>query len=319
LLNAPGSTFDEITPAIGTEIHGLQLSGLTDQQKDELSLFAAERGVLVFRDQDFAHIGPERQREFGKHFGKLHVHQHGGHVKDFPELLPVYRDFTAGNVDNEIKNNVSSIKWHTDMSYEMYDLSYQNSWYSLLTYEAMAWEQQSSIRCQRPRAVAIRCTFRRQRRIMPSPTFTSRGFMACKPLILGLIRREYRTIKKSIDDSEYYCRRVPKSCFHAGSYSVQANRDRPFRRPNSPGHQGKLPVCESPLHPAHPRHEGRGVGEASQYLLSSRHCIAYNADRNPASILQFLYNHIEHGQDWHLRIHWTPGTAVVYDNRVTQQ
>jgi hypothetical protein len=25
----------------------------------------------------------------------------------------------AGAVDNEIKNNVSSIKWHTDMSYEM--------------------------------------------------------------------------------------------------------------------------------------------------------------------------------------------------------
>jgi sulfonate dioxygenase len=119
LLNAPGSSFEEITPAIGTEVRGLQLSALTNKQRDELALLAAERGVLVFKDQDFADIGHERQKEFGAHFGPLHIHGHGGQTKDYPELLPVYRDFKAGNVDNEIKNNVSSIKWHTDMSYEM--------------------------------------------------------------------------------------------------------------------------------------------------------------------------------------------------------
>lgn len=119
LLSAPGATFAEITPAIGTEVHGLQLSGLTSQQRDELALLAAERGVVVFRDQDFADIGKERQKEFGAHFGPLHVHQHGAQTKGYPELLPVYRDFKAGAVDNEIKDNVSSIKWHTDMSYEM--------------------------------------------------------------------------------------------------------------------------------------------------------------------------------------------------------
>lgn len=31
----------------------------------------------------------------------------------------INNDSSAGAVDNEIKNNVSSIKWHTDMSYEM--------------------------------------------------------------------------------------------------------------------------------------------------------------------------------------------------------
>jgi alpha-ketoglutarate-dependent taurine dioxygenase len=83
----------EITPNIGTEIVGIQLSELNSAQKDELALLAAERGVVLFRDQDFADIGPESQREFGKHFGPLHVHQMGGHIKDFPEILPVYRDF----------------------------------------------------------------------------------------------------------------------------------------------------------------------------------------------------------------------------------
>lgn len=143
LLGAPGSSFTDITPAIGTEVHGLQLSSLTPQQKDELALLAAERGIVVFRGQDFADIGPDKQVEFAAHFGPLHVHQNGGHVKDHPELLSIYRDLTyahmplgewiwltsdrAGAVDNQIKNNVSSIKWHSDMTYEMY-VSYRQSW-----------------------------------------------------------------------------------------------------------------------------------------------------------------------------------------------
>jgi alpha-ketoglutarate-dependent taurine dioxygenase len=58
----------------------------------ELALLAAERGVIIFRDQDFADIGPEKQREYGRHFGKLHVYQIGTNLKDYPEFLPVYRD-----------------------------------------------------------------------------------------------------------------------------------------------------------------------------------------------------------------------------------
>ncbi|KKA25178.1 hypothetical protein T310_0769 [Rasamsonia emersonii CBS 393.64] len=96
LLQAPGVTVNEITPNIGTELLGIQLSQLSDAQKDELALLAAERGVVVFRDQDFADIGPERQRAFGRYFGPLHVHQMGGHIKDYSEILPVYRDFVNG-------------------------------------------------------------------------------------------------------------------------------------------------------------------------------------------------------------------------------
>lgn len=67
-------TASKITPVIGTEIRGLQLSQLTNQQRDELALLIAERGVVVFRDQDFKDIGIEKQKEFGKYFGPLHVH-----------------------------------------------------------------------------------------------------------------------------------------------------------------------------------------------------------------------------------------------------
>jgi len=63
-----------LTPRIGTEIKGLQLSQLTDAQKNELALLVAERGVVVFRDQDFKDIGRKKQKEFGEYFGRLDVH-----------------------------------------------------------------------------------------------------------------------------------------------------------------------------------------------------------------------------------------------------
>jgi sulfonate dioxygenase len=72
--NNPNLKATKLTPRIGTEISGLQLSQLTDAQKDDLALLIAERGVVIFRDQDFKDIGPEKQKEFGKYFGRLHIH-----------------------------------------------------------------------------------------------------------------------------------------------------------------------------------------------------------------------------------------------------
>lgn len=78
-----------MTPHIGTEIHGLQLSQLTNQQKDDLALLVAERGVVFFRDQD---IDVYQAREFGKHFGPLHVHNTYGHPEGLPEVHVIYFD-----------------------------------------------------------------------------------------------------------------------------------------------------------------------------------------------------------------------------------
>jgi sulfonate dioxygenase len=72
--NDSNVSVSKITPAIGTEIRGLQLSSLTDQQKNELALLIAERGVVVFRGQDFKDIGFEGQKVFGSYFGPLHIH-----------------------------------------------------------------------------------------------------------------------------------------------------------------------------------------------------------------------------------------------------
>lgn len=43
-----GAKVDNLTPRIGTEIRGLQLSQLSKAGLDEVALLAAERGVLVF-------------------------------------------------------------------------------------------------------------------------------------------------------------------------------------------------------------------------------------------------------------------------------
>lgn len=62
---------NHLTAHIGTEIVGLQLKDLTNQQRDELALLIAERSVVFFRDQD---ISPQQQRELGEYYGEVEVH-----------------------------------------------------------------------------------------------------------------------------------------------------------------------------------------------------------------------------------------------------
>jgi Probable taurine catabolism dioxygenase len=64
----------ELSPYVGTEIHGVQLSQLDGAGLDELALLAAQRGALVFRDQDFVNIGFKAQKKLVSHFGPLHIH-----------------------------------------------------------------------------------------------------------------------------------------------------------------------------------------------------------------------------------------------------
>lgn len=64
----------DLTTNIGTEIEGLQLKDLTDQQKDELALLVAERSVVFFREQD---LSPQDQKKLGEWFGEVEIHVSG--------------------------------------------------------------------------------------------------------------------------------------------------------------------------------------------------------------------------------------------------
>jgi hypothetical protein len=73
----------KLTPKFGSEIRGIQLSSLTKEGKDELALFVAQRGVVAFRDQDFADLPIKNALEFGEYFGRHHIR------KNYNSLLPV--------------------------------------------------------------------------------------------------------------------------------------------------------------------------------------------------------------------------------------
>lgn len=114
----------KITPKFGTEVEGVQLSQLSDAGKDELALLVAQRGLIVFRDQDFAKHGPQFAVEYGRHFGKLHIHQTSGHPENAPELHITYRRPDHKEFERVFQDSTSSTFWHTDVSYELQPPSY---------------------------------------------------------------------------------------------------------------------------------------------------------------------------------------------------
>ncbi|KAJ3487019.1 hypothetical protein NLI96_g3817 [Meripilus lineatus] len=114
-----GVTLKHLSPFLGTEVKGVQLSQLTKEGLDELALYTAERKVLVFRDQDFKDIGPDRQIEIARHFGPIQRHPTSGNVKGYPEFHVVYRDAENDRFREYIGGNrVSRTSWHSDVSYE---------------------------------------------------------------------------------------------------------------------------------------------------------------------------------------------------------
>ncbi|KAK6463757.1 Fe(II)-dependent sulfonate/alpha-ketoglutarate dioxygenase-like protein [Scheffersomyces coipomensis] len=108
-----------ITPKLGSEVRGVQLSQLDDQGKDELALLIAQRGVVVFRDQDFASKGPEFVVNYARHFGRLHIHPTSGAPRGFPELHITYRRPDAGEFERVFANSTNAVSYHSDVSYEL--------------------------------------------------------------------------------------------------------------------------------------------------------------------------------------------------------
>ncbi|CAG9992751.1 unnamed protein product [Clonostachys byssicola] len=107
-----------LTPTIGTEVDGIQLSKLSEAGKNELARFVAERKVVAFRKQDFADLPISEALAFGGYFGRHHIHPTSGSPAGHPEVHLVHR--AAGDKSHEtfFKNRVSSVAWHSDVSYE---------------------------------------------------------------------------------------------------------------------------------------------------------------------------------------------------------
>ncbi|KAF8525068.1 alpha-ketoglutarate catabolism dioxygenase [Hysterangium stoloniferum] len=109
----------DLNPFIGTIVKNVQISQLNKEGLDELALYAAERKALLFRDQDFKDLSPEKQIEIARHFGPIHQHPTSGNVKGFPEFHVVYRDGDNNKYREYFEGNrVARTSWHSDVTYE---------------------------------------------------------------------------------------------------------------------------------------------------------------------------------------------------------
>lgn len=113
-----------LTKHIGTEIVGLQLSDLNDQQKDELALLIAERVVVFFRNQD---LSPQKQLDLGKYWGQIEIHPQVPRVpgdtdgNDLDGITTIWQDYVIANfgLDLSFKRSIGgNSQWHTDLVHE---------------------------------------------------------------------------------------------------------------------------------------------------------------------------------------------------------
>src|SRR5262249_38837578 len=94
------------TPAVGAEVHGLDLRrGLSDAEFAWFETALVTHGVLFFRDQD---ISVEEQKRVGARFGTLVAHPNDPGLEGHPEVMIIHAD--------EASKRVAGESWHSDVS-----------------------------------------------------------------------------------------------------------------------------------------------------------------------------------------------------------
>src|SRR5262245_16350120 len=106
--SAPYETIriDKLTPIIGAEISGVDLSQpLSEGTQEDIHRALAENLVIFFRDQ---HLTPAQHLAFGRLFGDLHIHPAAPHEPGEPALMRIYADKNTPRANGE--------GWHSDVS-----------------------------------------------------------------------------------------------------------------------------------------------------------------------------------------------------------
>lgn len=264
---------EDLTANIGTVLSGLQLSQLSDAGKDQLALFAAQRNVVVFRDQDFGDLPIEKAKEIGGYFGRHHIHPASGAPLGHPEVHVVHRgaDDRSGEILLETRN--STVAWHSDVTYEKQPPG-TTFLYILDTPSAGG----DTLFCNMVEAY---------RRL--SPGFRER-LHGLKAVHSGIEQADSARVRDIV------VRREPVTSVH------------PLVRTHPATGEKALyinPQCENS--------DGNSSTELnSDQAAVTRYIVGYKKEESD-NLLKFLYDHIAYGADFQARFKWAKRTIVVWD------
>ena len=105
-LTALGLSLQPLTPTVGVEIHGVDLSQpLSDDTLSGIRRALLDFKVVFFRDQE---ITTEQHLAFARRFGELEVHPFAPHKPDYPEVLAITHNRESRGRENT---------WHSDVTW----------------------------------------------------------------------------------------------------------------------------------------------------------------------------------------------------------
>lgn len=114
-LFAKAKEVKHLTKYVGTELVGVQLADLNEQELDELALLISERIVVFFRNQD---LSPQRQLEIGEFFGTVERHPLAAQVPGLPGITTIWGKFNRKNQSKQDFKKRGGSLWHTDLDHE---------------------------------------------------------------------------------------------------------------------------------------------------------------------------------------------------------
>ncbi|CEQ41513.1 SPOSA6832_03241 [Sporobolomyces salmonicolor] len=294
-----GASIEELTPEFGSEVEGVQLHELDARGRQQLARYVAERGVVAFRDQDFADQDPEWQlRNWGEFFGRLHIHPCSGAPKDYPEFHLVYRD--GKSVFNyEQDTRLTSSVWHSDVCTSFVSLPFSSSPEST---QQVTYEEQ-------PPGLTVLFLY-------DSPTSGGDTGYADQRYLLHFCVHPYNRLQSFFPrgaynhlSSNFRAYLETLQVVHSGVEQAQFSRS---------GNRGGI-VKREPVENVHPlvrRHPVTGEKALFVNPQFSRRIVGLKKEESDA-ILGLLYKHIAQGVDFQTRVRWKPRTVVVWDNRIT--
>ena len=111
-------TTRQLTPNVGVEIHGLDLSqSVSNELMDEIKELFVKHQLLYFGQQQ---LSPEMHVAFGNSFGSLQVHvMNQYHESEHPELYRLSNIGSDGLPNGKVPDK-GTHEWHTDASWQIH-------------------------------------------------------------------------------------------------------------------------------------------------------------------------------------------------------